>query len=41
MKLEDKRATIFVGGGLTKDSNSESEYEETQAKAMTMKKVLI
>ncbi len=41
MKLYENQAIIFVGGGLTKDSKAELEYKETQAKAMTMKKVLI
>ncbi len=41
MKLFENKAIIFVGGGLTKDSQVEQEYQETQAKAMTMKKVLI
>jgi isochorismate synthase len=41
MKLFENSATIFVGGGITKDSKAELEYQETQAKAMTMKKVLI
>jgi len=41
MKLYESKAIIFVGGGITKDSKAELEYQETQAKAMTMKKVLI
>ena len=40
MKIEDKLASIFVGGGITKDSNPEAEWEETVNKAQTMKKVL-
>ena len=41
MKLEEDKAIIFVGGGITKDSNPEDEYLETVNKAQTMKKVLI
>lgn len=40
MKLEGDTANIFVGGGITKDSNPEAEWEETVNKAQTMKKVL-
>ena len=40
MKLEVDHANIFVGGGITKDSNPEAEWEETVNKAQTMKKVL-
>ncbi len=38
--LENKQATIFIGGGITKDSDSEKEWNETVAKANVMKKVL-
>lgn len=41
MKLEEKKAVIFVGGGITKDSIPEDEYLETVNKAGTMKKVLV
>lgn len=40
MQILDNKALIYVGGGITKDSNPEAECEETQAKAMVMKKVL-
>jgi isochorismate synthase len=33
-------ATLFIGGGITKDSIPENEYLETVNKSMTMKKVL-
>lgn len=38
--LGNKQAIIFVGGGITKDSNPEKEWNETVAKANVMKKVL-
>ena len=41
MKLEDHSAYLFVGGGITKDSNPEAEWEETVNKSQTMKKVLL
>jgi len=40
MKLTDKTASVYVGGGITKDSNPEKEWEETVNKTQTMKKVL-
>ena len=40
MKVEENRATIFVGCGVTKDSDPEKEYIETVNKSQTMKKVL-
>lgn len=40
MKLEDNKAVLFVGGGITKDSNPVAEWEETSNKAKTMKRVL-
>jgi isochorismate synthase len=40
MKLEAKQAVLFVGGGITKDSNPVAEWEETSNKAQTMKSVL-
>jgi isochorismate synthase len=40
MKIENKVASIFVGGGITKDSNAEKEWEETVSKSKTMKRVL-
>lgn len=41
MKIMDKNISIFVGGGITKDSIPEKEWDETVAKAFTMKKVLL
>ncbi len=40
MKFEENQAVLFVGGGITKDSDPEAEWEETQNKAETMKAVL-
>ncbi|WP_053977660.1 chorismate-binding protein [Mangrovimonas xylaniphaga] len=40
MQLKDDAALIYVGGGITKDSNPELEWEETVNKSKTMKKVL-
>lgn len=40
MKIQDNKATVFVGGGITKDSNAEKEWLETVAKSKTMKSVL-
>ncbi len=40
MKISESTAEIFVGGGITRDSDSEAEWEETQNKALTMKAVL-
>ncbi|MEO8933993.1 MAG: chorismate-binding protein [Xanthomarina sp.] len=40
MQILDKKALIYIGGGITKDSNPEAEWHETCAKALVMKKVL-
>ncbi|MFO7719599.1 MAG: chorismate-binding protein [Gillisia sp.] len=40
MKFEEQQAILFVGGGITKDSDPEAEWVETQNKAETMKAVL-
>ena len=40
MKINNNTATIFVGGGITKDSNPKKEWEETVAKTNTMKNIL-
>ncbi|WP_290701277.1 chorismate-binding protein [Lacinutrix sp.] len=40
MQLTDVKASIYVGGGITKDSIPEKEWEETVDKTQTMKKVL-
>jgi isochorismate synthase len=40
MRIEDKIASVFVGGGITKDSIAKKEWQETIAKTKTMKKML-
>jgi isochorismate synthase len=40
MQLKNDRALIYVGGGITKDSEPENEWEETLNKTKTMGKVL-
>lgn len=41
MKIAGRHAYIYVGCGITKDSDSEKEYIETANKALTMKKILV
>ncbi len=41
MKIDASNAILFVGGGITKDSVPEDEWQETVNKAQTMKKVLL
>ena len=40
MNIEEKIAFIYVGGGITKESNAKKEWKETIAKSKTMKKIL-
>ena len=41
MQLTNEReAILYIGGGITKDSDPEAEWEETVEKAKTMKQVL-
>ncbi|MGY0392596.1 chorismate-binding protein [Bizionia sp. KMM 8389] len=40
MQLMGNQAHLYIGGGITKDSCPSSEWEETVAKSLTMKKVL-
>ncbi len=40
MKIEDNKASLYVGGGITFDSDPEDEWEETQNKLQTMLQVL-
>ncbi|SEK56010.1 isochorismate synthase [Aquimarina amphilecti] len=40
MEMDDDSAILYVGGGITKDSIPEMEWEETVRKTETMKKVL-
>ncbi len=41
MKLKEGRVHLFVGGGITKDSNPALEWKETISKSHTMKSVLV
>ena len=41
MKIKDGNARIYVGGGITKDSNAADEWMETVNKSQTMKAVLV
>ncbi|MBL4642430.1 MAG: chorismate-binding protein [Flavobacteriaceae bacterium] len=40
MEINNTEVSIYVGGGITKESNSEKEWEETVAKSTIMLKVL-
>jgi len=41
MQIKNNKATLYVGGGITKDSNPELEWQETINKTNTMKSILI
>ncbi|OEY74006.1 chorismate-binding protein [Salegentibacter salarius] len=41
MKLEAGKARLFIGGGITKDSNVADEWQETVNKSHTIKSVLV
>jgi isochorismate synthase len=40
MQLKNNKAIVYVGGGVTKDSNPENEWEETRNKAKTIGHVI-
>ena len=40
MQLKNNKAIIYVGGGVTKTSNAESEWEETVSKSLVIKSIL-
>ncbi len=40
MQIKDQLALVYVGGGITKDSVAENEWEETVAKSLVIKTVL-
>jgi len=40
MQLKNNTAILYVGGGITKDSNSRSEWQETVSKSLVMKNML-
>ena len=39
MQIDSQHTYLYVGGGITKDSIPQKEYEETQNKAQTMKMI--
>ena len=41
LEVENNVVTIYVGCGITKDSNPEKEFIETENKSMTMRNVLV
>ncbi|UBZ06907.1 chorismate-binding protein [Salegentibacter mishustinae] len=41
MKLDKGKARLFIGGGITKDSNPADEWQETVNKSHTIKSVLV
>ncbi|WP_034888036.1 chorismate-binding protein [Gillisia sp. Hel_I_29] len=41
LKLDEDEAILYIGGGITKDSDPEQEWIETMNKAQTMKAVLV
>ena len=40
MQLIDDKTLLYVGGGITKDSSSEKEWQETVNKTTTIKNCL-
>jgi isochorismate synthase len=41
MKIKEYEAQLFVGCGVTKESNPEAEWEETANKSLTMKSIIL
>ena len=41
MQVQDTKAILYVGGGITKDSNPENEWQETVNKTNTIKSVIV
>ena len=41
MQINGKKASLFIGGGITIDSDPEKEWEETVSKTSVMKRVLV
>ena len=41
MQLQEDKAILYVGGGITKDSNAENEWLETVNKTKTIKSVIV
>ena len=40
MQIENNQAHLYMGCGITKDSNPEKEWKESVNKSMTMKRIL-
>tara|TARA_R110000868_G_scaffold396129_1_gene668214 strand:- start:1962 stop:3086 length:1125 start_codon:yes stop_codon:yes gene_type:complete len=40
MQIKDNKALVYVGGGITKESDSEKEWDETVSKSMVIKSIL-
>ncbi|SNR16899.1 Isochorismate synthase [Tenacibaculum jejuense] len=40
MQIKEDKAILYIGGGITKDSDPEKEWEETKVKSLAMKRVL-
>jgi isochorismate synthase len=40
MQIENNVAHLYMGCGITKDSNPEKEWKESVNKSMTMKRIL-
>lgn len=40
VEIENQKISLYIGGGITKDSNPQHEWQETIAKSNVMKKVL-
>lgn len=40
MQIKDEKALIYVGGGITRTSNPEQEWEETVSKSLVIKSIL-
>lgn len=40
MQINRDTATLYIGGGITRDSDPRAEWEETVSKSLTMKKIL-
>lgn len=40
MQIQDQKAILYIGGGITESSNPESEWQETVQKSLVMKNIL-
>jgi isochorismate synthase len=41
LEVENEKVNLYVGCGITKDSNPEKEFIETENKSMTMRNILV